>query len=196
MKYDWNQGFRWDWFWGIISAVAIAAALYAWFGSMGFASLHYAEGECYRSAIDKGLELSEDEARSADWQAYYREVRDGCQLLDVQPSEGAATFMLNAATDLAPPSPLLEHDVFQALEATVKAGWIPDMTDSCTEQGLGSRAYCQREYETIYANRIRPVMMDTATECLLRGGRNGDCMTAALKAGGDAMNELAEEASQ
>ena len=94
-----RRGFPWGWFWGIACVIIGVVAGVLVLLLMGGASVMYVETECFRDSIHQSLELSEEEARRADWQAYYRDVLASCQLTE-EPSDEAARFMKGVVEEI------------------------------------------------------------------------------------------------
>ena len=93
-------GFPWGWFWGILCAIISVVGGVGILLFMGAASVIYVESECFKDSIHQSLELPEEEARRADWQAYYREVLAACQITE-EPSDEAAHFMRSLVEEIA-----------------------------------------------------------------------------------------------
>lgn len=70
---------KWGWFWGIACLVIVVFVTPA--VTMFAVGIVSAESECLKAHIREGLELSEEEARRADWQTYYREALDVCRFI-------------------------------------------------------------------------------------------------------------------
>ena len=62
-----------DWTFTVAGILLLVVLMALWRGEQ-------AESDCLKFAVNRGLELSEEEARNADWQTYYAEALAVCQV--------------------------------------------------------------------------------------------------------------------